>query len=158
MARLLLIIAIAIPLWIGWKRFKSLPLAQQKKSLWQVVVAALLASLLLLALTGRLPWLMALFAALIPALRAVAPTLLRVLPGLLPALFKLRRTSDTHTSPDADGSSTVSSDWLELSLDHQNVNFSGVVSQGGHRGRSLEELTAEVLMDLYLCCVSSDVN
>ena len=158
MARLLLLIAIAIPLWIGWKRFKSLPVAQQKTSLWQVLVAALIGALLLLALTGRLPWLMALFAALIPALRAAAPALLRLLPGLLPTFLKLRRSANAKPAPDADGHSTVTTDWLALSLDHQSGEISGTVRQGAHQGRSLHDLSQQELMELYRCCVNNDAN
>jgi hypothetical protein len=156
MARLLLLIAIAIPLWVGWHRFRSLPLVQQKKSLWQVGFTALILLLLLLILTGRLPWLMALFAALIPLLRASGPVLLRLLPGLLPGLMRGRGPQTRHQAPDAEGQSTVCTEVLELLLDHQSGDISGSVLKGIYAGRPLHDLDSQELAALYQYCVDHD--
>ena len=88
MARLLLLVAIAAVLWAGWRRFNSLPPAQRRKSLWQFGAAGIAALLLLLIVSGRLHWLAAILAALVPLLRAAVPLLLQLLLHRLSRLSK----------------------------------------------------------------------
>ena len=154
--RLALVIAIAITVWIGWNRFTALPPAQRKRATWQFGTVALAGLLLLLAVSGRLHWLMALAAALVPAIRAALPALARLLPGLLPMFLRHRKAR--ASAVDANDNSTIHTDWLDMSLDHQSGEISGHVRQGSCAGRALDELSEQELYELYRCCADQDAD
>ncbi len=112
---------------------------------------AVLLIILLLALvfTGRLHWLVGVFATLLPFIRRLGPLLLpllRILPSLRTA--KSQRTAGQH--------STVSSVYLSMTLDHDSGNISGVIRKGPLEGAQLQQIDADQLRDLYQLCQQED--
>ena len=154
--RLVLIIAIATTVWIGWNRFTALPATQRKRAKWQFATVTVAGLLVLLVISGRLPWLIALVAALVPAIRAALPALARLLPGVLPMILRHRQAHGS--AADADENSTVHTDWLDMSLDHESGKISGHVRRGSCAGRALHQLSEQELYELYRCCADEDTD
>ncbi len=77
MPRLLLLIALLATLvWLSRQLRKQSP-AQRRHYYWQLGFGATAIAVIVLAATGRLPWIFAVLMALLPAVRAVIPSLLR---------------------------------------------------------------------------------
>lgn len=88
MARLILLIALGIFAWIAWQKFSASPPRQRRKLLlqWTLVVVAIAA--VLLAVTGRLHWVGAAIALVLPVLGRTLGWLGRHLPWLAPLIAR----------------------------------------------------------------------
>jgi hypothetical protein len=148
-ARLFLIIVIALAAYIIWLRFQNLPAAQRKNTLWQVFAITGGTLLLLLVVTGRLHWLGALAAAAIPLLK-------RLLPLSLPYLHQhfTRRGKLGPSTPNQH--SSVDTDILSMSLDHDSGQIGGVVTSGPFKGQQLAHMSDSDLLALYQYCCQQD--
>jgi len=104
----------------------------------QLRVGSSLAGLALIALaaSGRLPWVFALFGALLP-----------LLAGLLGARHRRRDTRHATGAP-AGGQSVVETGCLRMTLDHETGEMSGRVLAGRFAGRRLDELSQQQLLAL----------
>lgn len=100
-----------------------------------------------LAITGRLHWLFALLAGLLPWLRRLLP-ILRLAP-LLRAFGGMTRM-DARSS--AGQSSNVHSQFLSMQLNHDSGEISGEVVQGEFIGQSLRQLSNHQLKRLLSEC------
>ena len=83
MPRLLLILAIAISLWYWWTVIKRLEPEQRRAFLWRSAFWSVLGISVILVATGRMHWLGAGLAALIPISKGLFAFGLRALPVLL---------------------------------------------------------------------------
>ncbi len=103
-----------------------------------------------LAFTGRLHWLVAIFAGLVP-LAGRLMSLLRFLPFLKAAqsFFASRSTLSSSGRPNA---SKVRSRFLEMELNHGNGAVVGEVIEGQFKGTLLNNLDIEQLKRLWLEC------
>jgi hypothetical protein len=117
---------------------------------WALVGGGL-ALLLILALTGRLNWLFALFAALIP----LAQRLLRLLPVMgmaRRAWTSLQQRHAATAGPSGGQSSTVQTRYLHMTLDHDSGALAGEVVAGVYAGRRLDSMQLPELLDLLERC------
>lgn len=101
------LIAAVILIWVMWWRLKRAPDEATKRRLIQkYLLYGLIGVIFLLAATGRIHWLGAAFAALIPLLKVVFAALLRFFPTL--AAIYARRQSQEHTQAPTAGSTQMS--------------------------------------------------
>lgn len=109
-------------------------------------IGLLMAVLLLLVVTGRLPIILAFFGAMIPWLFRAAQ---------VHALWRYFRNAfgggaGWHAAGTSGGnSSRVETRWLRMELDHDSGHLDGEVLDGPFRGRRLSQLSFDEAMRLY---------
>lgn len=140
----LLVIVMAVVAWV-WLR--NQPPAQRKPAIIKLGLAAGLAMVVLMALTGRLHFLFALLAFLFPLLR-------RVLPALLSGSLAGSENARAKTG----NQSHVSGDILEMTLDHDSETMSGKVLKGPMAGRELADLAESEFLELLRYCREHDAD
>lgn len=141
MIQQLLVIAAIIGIWLFIRWVRKQPKQKQFQS-----VAILVAIILIgLAATGRLHWLFALFAAIVPVLQRVLGLISYV--PLLGRLFTQFR--NTQSGPNMNQNSSVETEYLSMTLDHSTGVMSGNVRKGLYIGKSLGDLSITELIDLY---------
>ena len=146
MVRVLLLLGIAAVLIIiiRWL-FRQPP-----KVYWQWIVILIAVGLLLMVATGRAHWLTAIFAALLPFMRAIL--------GLLSGVPLLKRvladigTAQSAAEPSSGQSSSVQSRYISMSLAHDSGDINGEVLEGQFKGRALKQLSLEELLQLLREC------
>ena len=153
MGRLVFLIAIGIFVFLGWRLFQELTPGQRRQTIWRFAAGTVGVVLLLLVATGRLYWLSALLAASIPILRQLFPLALRALPTF--AQWHLHRNSRSERAHDR---SRVTTDTLNMSLDHETGAIDGEVSLGPYQGRRLSELNKMELLTLHRYCTEHDAD
>ena len=147
MARLLLFLIVAVGLYfIGRWLFRQPP-----RVLWQTIAIAFALALLLLVVTGRAHWLTALFAALLPFLRAIFTLLVTNLP-LLRRILSTTRARQSSEQPKQGQASTVQSEYIRMTLDHDSGEIGGEVLAGRFEGRKLAQLDLDELLELLREC------
>ena len=143
-----LLTLIAIFLFLRW-------LIRQPRRVWlQFAATGLGIAIVVLAATGRLHWLAAIFGALLPFVHR-----LMNLFGYLPLIHRIAnqfKTAQTGTGSTTGRSSTVESRYFRMSLDHDTGEMFGEVLEGHFMGRRLDSLTLEELCDLYAECQAQD--
>lgn len=138
----LLVIVLAVVAWI-WLR--NQPAAQRTQAILKLALIAGVGLVVLLAVTGRLHFLFASLAFLFPLLRRFGPSLLKgTLGGAGGA--KAKPGNQSH----------VSSDILEMSLDHDSGTMSGKVIEGPMAGRDLADLSESEFLELLRYCRDQD--
>ena len=146
--------------------WKEATAKNRPKKLSKVVAGAagvLIATLLLLTATGRLHWLAALAAGMLPLLRWVLGLLTgQMIRGWLGNTLGLggfnpfrpfQQSAQHSTTPppddDAPNASSVATDDLAMTLDHASGDMDGEVLRGSRRGQRLSHLDLEALTALY---------
>jgi hypothetical protein len=109
-----------------------------------------LGGLAFLAATGRLHWLVAVGAALLPLLRRL-PLLLRAIP-LFQQLSGYARSAGWTQR--AGQSSKIRTRYLAMTLDHDTGGMDGEVLEGAYLGKLLSSLTLSDLRTLHGTCMS----
>ncbi len=123
---------------------------QPRRVYWQSIAGLVAVILLLLVVTGRAHWLTAVFAAMLPFLRAIfsllahVPLLQRVLAGM--------KTAQSSTASSSGQTSTVRSRYIHMTLNHDSGDISGEVLEGQFKGRTLDQLQLEQLLELLREC------
>ena len=146
MARLLLFLIVAIGLYlVGRWLFRQPP-----RVLWQTIAIAFAAGLLLLVATGRAHWLTALFAAMLPFLRAIF-ALFANLP-LLRRLLSTVQARKASPQPKPGQASTVQSEYIRMTLYHDSGDIDGEVLAGRFAGSRLASLDLDELLELLREC------
>lgn len=130
---------------------RSLWVGKQPKNLSTKIIASattLLIALAILAGSGRMHWIAATGAAILPFLRR-GFFLLRYLPYLarLMSMFSSAQPGATSSGPQQTETSTRE---LRMSLDHQSGEIYGEVLSGQHEGCALADLSAVEIKELYL--------
>lgn len=144
MPRLILLIAIAVSIWYWWSVVKRLPSEKRRSFLWRTAFWGILGASLILVATGRMHWLGAGLAALIP--------LGKVLLGLgIRALPVLQILSRFKTSP-----SQFRTSALMVEINFSTKQMDGEVLKGEYSGKRLSELSTEQLSSLAEELRSSD--
>ena len=141
----LLLLLVAALYWLAYAEAKAVG-----KALAGVVLVLLSVVIVVLALTGRL-------GAALPLLLTLGWGLLRwkALARTLAAQASWFRFG--AASPDAGPqTTTVRTDWLEMTLDHSTGTLEGTVLKGIAAGRSLSSLDLEALLDLHRALASED--
>ena len=137
----------------------SIPPQQRSARLRQAILWVIAVVLIVLALTGRLHWILALLAPLLPLARRLLP-LVRYVP-LLNHLFKQhkasRRAGSHQAGSGASGQvSHVETRFVRMTLDHDSGEIHGVILDGQYRGQSLASLSESQLTDLYQLYIQQD--
>ena len=88
MARIILLIAVGIFAYVAWQKFKASEPRQRRKLLLQWLLIGLALAAVLLAISGRLHWVGAAIALVLPVLGKGLSMLARHLPWLAPLLAK----------------------------------------------------------------------
>jgi hypothetical protein len=147
LARLLLFLLIAVGLYFLGRWLFRLP----PRVLWQTIAITLALVLLLLVLTGRAHWLTALFAALLPFLRAIFALLVTNLP-LLRRILANVQARKASAQPRPGQTSTVQSEYIRMTLDHDSSEIDGEVLAGRFKGSRLASLELDDLLELLREC------
>ncbi len=140
----LLVIGLSIVAWV-WLR--NQPPSQRKPAIIKLVSVAGIAMVVLMALTGRLHVLFALLVFLFPLLR-------RMLPSVLAGRMSGAGKGGAKSKPG--NQSHVSSDILEMSLDHDSGTMSGRILKGPMAGRELADLGENDFLGLLRYCRAHD--
>jgi hypothetical protein len=147
LGRLILLIAFAFAALTILQLLKKTPQSQRKSLYWKIALSLLGVVLVLLAVTGRIHWIGAMIGALIPFLRQMAPTLIRYFPFIQQYLRKR-----AQPPPSASNCSQVQTQFLSMTLNHDNNQLSGEVSSGPMTGQNLDSLELEQLQSLLDYC------
>ena len=134
------LISLLIGLWFGIRWLFKQPRQLQWKWLAGFAVVVLLG----LAVTGRLHWIYALIAAVIPLIRRMLG-LISYLPMLKGVLHRFR-----DSPPDFSFSreSSVETRFLKVELDPASGKLCGEIKQGFHQGKKLQDLSLQELSTL----------
>ncbi|MDO6562201.1 DnaJ domain-containing protein [Amphritea sp. 1_MG-2023] len=133
--------------WFVWLRSKS-P-ADQRKANFMLIAAVLAAALFYLTFSGKLHWLGAVFAILLPFARRIIP--------LIPIFGKLFQHYQNNQNT-AGNTSEVKSRMIKMQLDHATGTLEGEVLEGPFQGRQLSTLTEAEFIELLNDCRSTDAQ
>jgi hypothetical protein len=152
MSKIILVILLlgGIIFWWHWNSTPD-PL-QRKKLLQKTIIGTVIIICLLMVVTGRLNWLWAAFVGLLATIRQMLPTLLRY----FPMITQFYRAHAPKAS--AQNASTVTTKYIEMTLDHQTGKLSGKVLSGDFKDKTLEELDRDQLKALFDFCNANDIN
>jgi hypothetical protein len=154
MPRLAILIALLFLAWVGYRWFMRTPPKQVSRTLKQSALWGVAIVFIALAITGRLHWVFAAGAALLPfAQRAFS--LLRFLP-LAKNLYGRYQAKQSYQAPQTSQTSTVETRFLRMTLDHDSGEMDGEVLEGGFEDRLLSQLTLDELLNLRAECQRVD--
>ena len=130
---------------------QSLWARKQPKSLSTKILASavtLLIALAILAASGRMHWIAAVGAAVVPFLRR-SFSLLRYLPYLA-RLMSMSSTAHANSNASGSQQTETSTQELRMRLDHESGDIYGEVLVGRHEGRALSDLSPMEIKELHL--------
>ena len=131
--------------WFLWLKTKSA--AQQRKANLMLLLGVLFAAIFYLTVTGKLHWVGALVAMLLPFARRLLP--------LLPFAGKLFRHYQANKKSSGNRSE-VSSRILKMNLEHDSGSLDGIVLEGPLQGRQLGSLSEAEFIQLLTFCRQKD--
>ncbi len=132
-----ILLALAIFFLLNFISFlKRLPPEQRKKALIKYGGYGILGVVIILAVTGRLHWIGAVIAGLIPFLSKIGALLVRTMPFL-------RWLQQVRLNP-----SLITTAFLKIAVDSKTGRWEGQVIQGEHAGKNLDELSQQQLIEL----------
>lgn len=134
-----------------WRAFGGAQRSQRFKQLAAGAAVALVTVLLLLTATGRLHWLAALAAGALPFLRGLAGL---IAGPLISNFLRNKLFARGNAAPGADPGpppkdSTVATNELRMTLDHETGAMDGEILTGGAVGRRLSELDLGALQTVF---------
>ena len=144
MPRILLLAAIIFTVWYWWKIFKSLPTDKRRSFLWRTAFWSVLGFSVILVASGRMHWLGAGLAVLVPLAKTVFGLGLRALPFL-------QILSRFKTSP-----SQFRTKSLLVQVNFSTREMDGEILQGEFTGKKLSQLSTEELQTLAADLKQSD--
>lgn len=144
MFRLIITISVIAFLWWFLFSFNKAPAVQRKQLLTKFLLYGLAGLVLLLVVTGRAPWFFAIIGAAIPWFQR-----LLVVKNVWNS-FKPKAKS----APSSGKQSTVHSEYLQMSLDHDSGEMNGQILRGVFSGQELKQLELEQLVDFLSECSS----
>lgn len=149
MARVLLLLALAIALYLMFRRTQSVPPHRRRAEYIKFGLVIAVAIVVVLTVTGRMHWLGAVAAGLLVALRQLLPILIRLFPMLAARRRAQGSTGKTQTS-------TVETALLRMQLDHDTGDLHGEVLKGSFAGWRLADLNRQQLEELLAYCRNED--
>ena len=148
--RILIILAAIVGLYLTFRWIVKQP----RKTQLQVVAVLAGIALIGLVATGRLNWVFAVFAALLPFLRRLL-SLVVYLP-IFQRVFKQFKTAQSAAGPSPGQHSTVETRFVRMTLDHNTGEMDGSVREGRFAGKRLKELSLDQLLELLAECSRED--
>ncbi len=144
MARIFLaLVALVGLMWLAAWLGKASP-AQRGRALKLIVLYGIAGALLLLVVTGRIPWMFAIISAAVPWLQRFL---------VAKQAWNMFKSSQ---GPSAGKSSTVETVVLRMTLDHDSGDLDGEVISGPFSGRGLADLSEAQLLELLQDCRARD--
>lgn len=156
LGKLLLVMLLALALFYGLRWFARTPPENVSRILVRIGLAAGGVVLILLTVTGRLPWLFALVGGLLPFAQRIL-TALRAYRSLKSLLGRQSSRAGAGAAAGAAGkTSRIEAAFLRMTLDHSSGELAGTVLQGRYRGSHLGDLDLEALLELLAECRVDD--
>lgn len=154
--RLILLIAFVIIAVTIYRMIQNTPKSQQKALYWKIGLSALAIAIMLMVVTGRVHWIGALFAAILPFIRNMLPWAIR----LFPMFQQLKRSHQASNAGSATqgNCSTVNTAVLSMVLDHDTNELSGEVIDGPYQGHTLDSLSLDQLNEVLDYCQRIDTD
>ncbi len=155
--RLIIVLAVVVGVLYFLHWFRKTPPEQVSRVLKKGILYGLIAALVILAVTGRLPWLFAAIGAAIPALlRGVSLLRNALLIRQLLASLGLSGAAPTAGGGGGRRNSSIRTRFFEMVLDHTTGAMDGTVLEGPLQGKRLSELPLDALLDLLAVCYRED--
>ncbi len=154
MPRLVILIALIFLAWFGYRWFMRTPPEQVSRTLKQAALWGVAVVFIALAVTGRLHWVFAAGAAVLPFAQRIFG-LLRFLP-LAKNLYGRYQAKQSYQAPKTGQTSTVETRFLRMRLDHDSGEMDGEVLEGAFEDRLLSQLTLDELLILRAECQRVD--
>jgi hypothetical protein len=151
--RLLIAILIVAAVIMALRWFARTPPQKLARALRRTAYGTGIALLIFLAASGRLNWLYALIASLIPVVYRLSAVL-----GLIPLLQRLKSHTTGSSTPGTGQTSTIRTRYLHMSLDHDSGVMTGEVLAGPFQGRRLDQLNLQQLRALFEECEQNDAQ
>ena len=150
MPRLILLLAIAVVIYIMYRRVLNVPPHRRKAEYIKLALAIAVGIVLVLTITGRMHWLGIAATGLLVVARQMLPMLIRYFPMLASKL--------TQTASAASGgqTSTVETTLLRMQLAHENGSLEGEVLKGSFEGWRLADMDRQQLEELMTYCRRED--
>tara|TARA_R110002110_G_scaffold91264_2_gene237493 strand:+ start:111848 stop:112552 length:705 start_codon:yes stop_codon:yes gene_type:complete len=145
---LLLLLAIIVVVYILLQRARAAPPHKRRAEYIKLGLGVTVIVVVGLTLTGRMHWIGAALTGLLVAGRQLLPTLIRV----FPMLASMRGNAGNSSGQN----STVATDILRMTLDHDSGELQGEVLKGQFQGWFLSEMNREQLQALMEFCRSED--
>lgn len=150
MPRLILLLAIAVVLYIMYRRVLTVPPHRRRAEYIKLALAIAVAIVLVLTITGRMHWLGIAATGLLVVARTLLPTLIRFFPMLASKFTQ-------GASASAGGqTSTVETSLLRMQLAHDSGGLQGEVLKGSFEGWRLADMNREQLEELMAYCRRED--
>lgn len=151
MSRLFLIVATVVFLIFLLIRFKKLPVEKRKKIVRFLFVLIIIAGFVALAMTGRLSWLFALIASIVPLVPRFVTWLIKVLP-VLQSLKQQFRTNRTEHQVQ------METQYIRMVLNKNTAEMDGLVLKGPYKGKMLSKLLFQDLLQFLKDCQQNDAE
>jgi len=136
MPRLIILLIFILAIWYWWNTVKRLEPEQKRAFLWRSAFWTVLAVTVVLAVTGRMHWVGAAVAALLPLVSFLFKWGRRALP--LMQILSRFKTSPSHFKTSS----------LSVSINFASKKMDGTVLTGEFSGKTLSELSSEELDSL----------
>ena len=150
MPRLILLLAIAVVLYIMYRRVQTVPPHRRRAEYIKLALAIAVGIVLVLTITGRMHWLGIAATGLLVVARQLLPTLIRFFPMLASKLAQGASASSGGQT------STVETSLLRMQLAHDNGSLQGEVLKGSFAGWRLADMNREQLEELMAYCRRED--
>ncbi len=148
--RVILYLAIVVVVYISYKWL----IKQPKSAHWRYAGIAAGIGLIVLVAMGRAPWMFAVIGALLPMARRIMG-LVNMLP-MFQQLYNKFQSRGHSSSASRNQGSTVQTEIIRMSLDHESGEMSGAVLKGAFAGKTLASLDLDQLTDLFEQCLAQD--
>jgi hypothetical protein len=148
--RLILLLAIAVVLFIMFRRVQTVPPHRRRAEYISLALAVGVGIVLILTITGRMHWLGIAATGLLVVARQLLPTLIRLFPMLASKLAQGASASGGGQT------STVETSLLRMQLAHDSGSMEGEVLKGSFEGWRLADMSREQLEELMTYCRHED--
>ena len=157
MSKLILLIAFALLIFVGYYLFKKRSKKQDKAAVMRAVLIGFATLMIFLTVTGRVHVIAGVIGAMLPLITRALP-LIRYWPLLSSFLKKSGASSASTANTGSGGTSRVSTALLDMTLDIQTGRMNGTITAGGFVGRQLSELSLAELKGFYQESLQSDTD
>lgn len=144
MIRIIILAVVAYLAMVMWSNLKATPPEQRRKLLFRYSLLLIAGVAVVLALTGRLHWIGAVFAVLLPLVQKLAVIAYRFLPVVLPWLQKKLRDAQLKSAS------------VVISINPGTGQIDGEILKGEFAGKKLSQLDQEQLQSFYQQCCQQD--
>jgi len=129
-------------------RFRRMPAEKQKKLLTALIISGVVVLMIILALSGRLHWLIASIGALLPLIPRAAKLLLGMWPTILPYFRRYQQNRQAN----------MQTRFVKLQIDMLNGELQGEVLEGKFKNQKLQLMNLVQLMQLLDECKQEDAE